>query len=266
MGCGLLILSAKRGHKGLVCIRLLGAVRLDVDTARSHLVAQLRALERTNPNFDGRSYLSSPVPVLGLSVPKLRSIGGAFWKAHRNLAAAEVNRLTDTLWSGATFEEKCLAVHLLMRYRKVLDEDSWHLVDSWVDGATGWGLCDSLASGPVAAMVYQRPARFRKILKWTRSKNIWRRRAAAYALRDFVRGSELDRPFELLERLLYDEEFWVQRAVGTWLRECWKVDRRRTEAFLRKHVRGLPKVVITVATERAPSTFREELRRRRETG
>jgi len=72
----------------------------------------------------------------------------------------------------------------------------------------------------------------------------------------------LDKPFELLERLLYDTEFWVQGGVGTWLREYWKQDRRRAEGFLRAHVRGLPKVVITVATERAPKAFREELRRR----
>src|SRR6267378_7713583 len=74
---------------------------------------------------------------------------------------------------------------------------------------------------------------------------------------------DLDKPFDLLERLLYDKEFWVQRAVGTWLRECWKEDRRRTAAFLREHVRGLPRVVITVATERAPKSFRDELREAR---
>ena len=79
-------------------------------------------------------------------------------------------------------------------------------------------------------------------------------------VRAFVRAGELDKPFVLLERLLHDGEFWVQRAVGTWLRECWKKDERRTAAFLRKHARGLPPVTITVATERAPKAFRQELR------
>jgi 3-methyladenine DNA glycosylase AlkD len=64
-----------------------------------------------------------------------------------------------------------------------------------------------------------------------------------------------------LEKLLHDDEFWVQRAVGTWLRECWKKDQGRTEAFLRKHVKGLPPVTITVATERASKSFRVELRK-----
>ena len=82
-------------------------------------------------------------------------------------------------------------------------------------------------------------------------------------MHDLVFAGELDQPFRILEKLLYDDEFWVQRAVGTWLRECWKRDRRRTEAFLRKHIRGLPRVLITVATERAPKALRDELRRGR---
>src|SRR2546426_510421 len=141
--------------------------------------------------------------------------------------------------------------------------NSWWLADRWVDAATGWGLSDGLASGPIAGMLYAKPSRFRDTLRWTRAKNIWRRRASTYALHRFVRAGELDRPFQVLEKLLYDEEFWVQRAVGTWLRECWKQDRRRTEAFLRKHARGLPRIVVSVATERAPKSFRDELRRKR---
>lgn len=113
-------------------------------------------------------------------------------------------------------------------------------------------------------MLYRDPSRFEEVLEWTLSTNLWRRRVSAYAMRNFVLAGELDRPFALLERLLYDKEFWVQRAVGTWLRECWKKDRRKTEAFLLGHVRGLPRVVITVATERAPRTFKEELRQKRQ--
>src|SRR5881628_2496388 len=123
-----------------------------------------------------------------------------------------------------------------------------------------WAMASRPARSP---MLYAKPSRFRDTLRWTRAKNIWRRRASTYALHRFVRAGELNRPFQLLEKLLYDEEFWVQRAVGTWLRECWKQDRRRTEAFLRKHARGLPRIIVSVATERAPKSFRDELRRKR---
>ena len=144
----------------------------------------------------------------------------------------------------------------------MLDDASWALADSWVDSATGWALSDGLAAGPISFMVRSRPKRFAEILRWTKAENFWRRRASTYALNELVRAGELDRPFRLLERLLTDEEFWVQRAVGTWLRECWKKDGKRTEAFLLGHSPGLLPVTVTVATERSSKAFRAKLRAR----
>lgn len=164
------------------------------------------------------------------------------------------------LWSGATFEERIIACQLLELYSRSWTGATWTLAAKWVDEAEGWGLCDSLSGGVIARLLDQRPSRFPEVLVWTRSPNPWRRRAALYAMGPLVRSRNLDRPFAVLLRLYRDPEFWVRRAVGTWLRECWKVDRRRTERFLLGHVRELPALVITVATERAPQTFRNRLR------
>jgi 3-methyladenine DNA glycosylase AlkD len=235
---------------------------LDVWAERARLAGNMQALARPGAWEKLQSYLGSPVPVLGLTTPQLRSVHERFRKVHFNLTSREVNLLAAAMWSGSTWEEKIFGIGILDRNREVLDERSWLLADSWVDEATGWALSDGLAAGPISFMVRTKPSRFREILRWTKAKSYWRRRASTYALSEFIRAGELDKPFQLLERLLYDEEFWVQRAVGTWLRECWKKDRRRTEAFLRKHVKGLPPVTITVATERASKAFREELRRR----
>jgi len=235
---------------------------LDVGAAKEKIVGQLRKAPKVSSPEDLQSYVGSPVPVLGLTLPSMRAIVVAFAKDHKRLTAAELNALASALWSDPMYEEKSIAILLLGRYEKILDDDSWRLADEWVDSATGWALSDALASGPIAGMVYAKTSRFRDLLRWTRAKNIWRRRASTYALHRFVRAGELDKPLQLLEKLLYDEEFWVQRAVGTWLRECWKKDRRRTEAFLRDHAEGLPPVTITVATERAPKAFRLELRQK----
>ena len=238
-------------------------MRFEVQTEREEIVRRLRAHAKPGGDPNLQSYAGSPYPVLGLTTPTIRSILREFRSRNRTLSTRDVNALAKTLWSGRTFEEKVFAIAVLGAYRKILDDASWKLADHWVDEAVGWALSDGLASGPVAAMVRPKPGRYQEVLRWTTSSHIWRRRAATYAMHDFVLAGELNKPFQLLEKLLYDDEFWVQRAVGTWLRESWKRDRHRTEAFLRKHVRGLPKVVITVATERAPKAFRDELRSRR---
>src|SRR2546430_4879246 len=235
---------------------------MDIRAAKEQIVGQLRKAPKVSSPEDLRSYVGSPVPVLGLSVPTMRAIVAGFAKEHRRLTAAELNALASALWSAPLYEEKSLAILLLGRYEKILNDDSWRLADGWVDSATGWALSDALASGPIAGLVFAKTSRFRDLLRWTRAKNIWRRRASTYALHRFVRAGELDKPFQLLEKLLYDEEFWVHRAVGTWLRECWKKDHRRTEVFLRHHAAGLPPATTPVASERAPKAFRLELRRK----
>ena len=234
---------------------------LDVEKTRKELVSALRSAAPARPDPKAQSYLGSPVPVLGVRIPRLRAIVSAFRRAHRDLAVGDLNRLASSLWAGPTFEEKALAISLLDALWKSLDAESWRVLDAWAGESSGWGLCDSLALGPITKIVHSQPRRFREVVRWTKSENRWRRRIAVYAMRDFVFAGELDRPFDVFERLLYDDEVWVQRAVGTWLRESWKKDRERTAAFLRAHARGLPPVTITVATERAPKAFREKLRR-----
>ena len=237
---------------------------MNVAAERRKIVARIRTIGKPGGDPWLQKYVGSPHPVLGLSVPQMRAILTAFRNEHPGLAAKEVNALAAAVWRGRTFEEKAIAISLVDAHAKALDDISWKLLDTWVDGCVGWGMCDSIGSGPIAKMVHAKPARFHHLMKWAASPNLWRRRIALYALHDFVLAKELDRPFQLIQKLLYDPEFWVQRAVGTWLCECWKRDQKRTEAFLRKHVKGLPKVVITVSTERAPKAFREELRRNRE--
>lgn len=208
-----------------------------------------------------RHYLGSPLPVLGVSVPRLRSVVRDTALRIRHDPPSRSRALARSLWRGPTYEERLVAIELMDRRPLVEDAPTWRLIAAWVDDATGWALSDSLAAGPVASHLSAHPERFRELLRWTRSANLWRRRASAYALRAWVRAGELDRPFRLLERLLDDPDRWVQRAVGTWLRECWKKDPARTERFLRREVARLAPVTITVATERATGRFREELRR-----
>src|SRR2546428_589380 len=113
----------------------------DAASSRRTLVAQLKAAAPPRPSPDAQAYLGSPVPVLGVRVPRLRTLVSAFRKAHRDIEVGDVNRLAAILWKGSTFEEKALAITLLDTYAKILDEASWRIIDSWVDQPTGWGWC-----------------------------------------------------------------------------------------------------------------------------
>jgi len=231
---------------------------------RAKLVLRIKSFGKGNFDEKLQAYLGSPYKVLGLSRAQIDSVIREFARGTK-VSSADLNALADDLWTqGETYDERAVAISLLDRYPKLLDDETWRIVDRWVEQASGWALCDALGSGPISTILHKDSAKSKEVLRWTRSENFWRRRIALYALREFVSANELDFPFVVLKNLIYDKEFWVQRAAGTWLRECWKKDRKRTEEFLIKNSKGLPKVVITVATERAPKSFREKLRRMRE--
>ncbi len=236
-----------------------GGLRLEL--ARIHRALVQRRRSPADSQFL-KSYLGSPAPVLGLSAAELRTIAresAARWPIS---SAEPLHRMCRGLWKGRYFEQKALALLFLRRHARLLNDRTWRLVDPWVDQATGWALSDDLASGPISWLVAARPERFRALLRWTRSRNPWRRRASLYALNRWVRSGALDRPFRLLDHLLGDRDRWVQRAVGTWARECWKQDPSRTRSYLMARARRLSPTAITVATERAPRDFRVLLRGR----
>src|SRR5207244_8601948 len=82
------------------------SMALDVGAARNHLVQELRKAPKASAPADLQSYVGSPVPVLGLSMPTMRAILVAFAKDRRTLTAAEVNALAAALWADPLFEEK----------------------------------------------------------------------------------------------------------------------------------------------------------------
>jgi len=233
---------------------------MSTETVRASILRALKAYAGPGSNLRLQAYLGSPFPVLGVSAAEMREVMKARIDEFKKMSINELNDLAELLWTGRTFEEKTFAISLFRRFAKSLDKRSWSTMNRWINQSEGWALCDSLGSGPVSAMLYREQELFKDVLRWTQSTNLSRRRVSAYAMRDFVSAGELKKPFTLLERLLYDEQFWVQRAVGTWLRECWKKDKQGTEKFLLKHASGLPRVVITVAAERASKAFRRSLR------
>ncbi|MCI4335669.1 MAG: DNA alkylation repair protein [Thermoplasmata archaeon] len=218
------------------------------------------ALKGDPPHGGAEAYLGSPVPVLGLRVPELNILVRTFRQANPKLSPAAYRQLARQLWNGPTFEERAVGIMLLAHRPLVTDPVTWRLVRGWPDAATGWGLSDTVSLQLISPAVAASSERFREVQGWTTAPSLWRRRASLYAMAGLVRSGEVGRPLAQIHRLRRDPERWVQRAVGTWLRECWKQDADRTERYMLANAKNLTPTAITVGTERASRTYRERLR------
>lgn len=130
----------------------------------------------------------------------------------------------------------------------------WKPLLKMVDRLDNWAHSDGL-SGLISAAVEERPReRYPLFAKWNRDKNPWRRRQSIVSLHYYSRFREKPLPsaktLPLIENLLDDDHFYVQRGVGWALRECYNVDPKTTMKFLNKHIGRVAPIGYYAAVER----------------
>jgi hypothetical protein len=123
------------------------------------------------------------------------------------------------------------------------------------DRINNWDLVDRSAPSVVGGYLSDKP---RKILyKLARSKNMWERRTAIVSTYYFIRQGDLDDTFGIAETLVNDDQDLINKAVGGWLREAGKKDRKRLLSFLDKHAATMPRVALRYAIEHLDKNQRD---------
>ncbi len=96
------------------------------------------------------------------------------------------------------------------------------------------------------------------LYKWAKSDDLWTRRIAMITNWWFVRKGDLKDVFKISKILLNDEHDLIHKAVGWMLREAAKKDLAKSEAFLKKHYKKMPRTMLRYAIEKFPETKRQK--------
>jgi 3-methyladenine DNA glycosylase AlkD len=159
--------------------------------------------------------------------------------------------VADELFHGSVLEEKILAVLLLER--SVADLNSVHFkqFDGWLDRVTTWADHDALVQYIVGPMIVADPRRLRRIFVWSRSRNRWRRRAAAVALlRGTNQGLFWEQVQQITHAMVEDDDDMVRKGLAWLLRETARFDGPRTIPLLMSIRTQAPRLVLRTACER----------------
>ena len=83
-----------------------------------------------------------------------------------------------------------------------------------------WAKCDSF-NNTIGDMITKYPLLAKEVKSWSKSKNIWLKRASAVSFIHPVRkGKYLDVAFDISDTLLLDKEDLVQKGYGWLLKEA----------------------------------------------
>jgi hypothetical protein len=137
-------------------------------------LAELRALADPVRTAGAAAYHKAERDYLGIPVPVLTGRAQA-WRATLDLPGRVV--LADALWRSDIHEARIAAAKLLTQARIRGDAPVWQLIASWVPEFDAWAIADH-ASDAGARRLVADPSRLDEVEGWTRSPNMWTRRAA----------------------------------------------------------------------------------------
>lgn len=201
---------------------------------------ELTALTNPQRAVEMRAYHKVERIYLGLTNPQLNDITKN-WR--QSLSAEERVSIADGLWQTDIYEARLAAAKLLTQARiRPDDGPAWDLIASWTSDFDSWAIADHACMAGQKRLVAD-PTRLDTVETWLGSENLWARRAALVSTLPWTKQNN-PKPSELADRdrilswvatLVPDHKWFIQKAVGWWLRELSKHDAQRVIAFVDIH-------------------------------
>jgi 3-methyladenine DNA glycosylase AlkD len=220
-----------------------------VDSAQARLVHTLRAQGDAARAEWERAYQKSAWGHWGVSLPEMdAAIKGTLG----DLTQDDALSLCRRLWREPVWDLKIVAGRILAGKSIEPDAKVWAFVTESLPDLDGWAVADNLATAASSCLIAD-PGRLDSVEAWIESPHLWTRRAALVFTLPWAKGErDPERMLGWAARLAGGREWFIQKAVGWWLRELSKRDPKRVRRFLTEHGEKLTGVAKREAMKYLP--------------
>ena len=217
-----------------------------VDSAQTRLMQALRARADGKRAEWEKAYQKSVAEHWGVPLP---GMDAAIRETLGDLKQDEALTLCRRLWREPVWDLKIVAGRMLALKSIEPDDEVWAFVTERLAELDGWAVADNLAMAGSRCLVAD-PRRLDAVEGWTLSPHLWTRRAAlVFTLPWTKEKRHPERMLGWAARLADDRQWFIQKAVGWWLRELSKRDPKRVRRFLKEHGPKLTGVARREATK-----------------
>jgi 3-methyladenine DNA glycosylase AlkD len=170
-----------------------------------------------------QAYMKSSMPYLGVQTTDLRRVCKQIFADIELTSAEQWELLVRELWKNARYREERYAAISLLEDKRALPFHSVRTLALFeeliVDGAW-WDYVDVIASHRVGYLLAKYPIPIRrKMLSWSKSKSMWKRRTAILCQLSFKEKTDVAFLYECIAPSLASKEFFLQKAIGWALRQ-----------------------------------------------
>lgn len=184
-----------------------------------------------------QAYMKSVMPYHGVSAPLLRQVCKATFVDEQFASASQWQADVLELWRGARFrEERYAALNLAgdKRARPFQSPSTMTMYEELIVTGAWWDYVDDIASHRVGPILGDYPAPMRrKMLSWSKSKDLWKRRTAIICQLGFKAETDLELLYACIEPSLESREFFLQKAIGWALRQYAWTDGTEIRNYVR---------------------------------
>jgi 3-methyladenine DNA glycosylase AlkD len=170
-----------------------------------------------------------------------------------NKYAKEMNEeqllvFAENLWQSNNFDLMTAATKVLKHKKIKKNLQLWTLGKRWMKDCDGWALADGLSLS-MREVLLEYPERLDDLEKWTKNSNMWFRRASLVFTLPYAKsGMNPERMLSWASKYSTDPEWFIQKAIGWWLRDLGKHNPVRVIQFLNKHWDNLKSVAKKEST------------------
>jgi len=171
--------------------------------------------------------------------------------------------LGDKLISTGKYEEASFAISFIYSNKENYTAETFDKLGSWLEkGIINWAHTDVLSGKALSIFFTHQIIGLESLKEWTESASKWKRRSVPVTLIDVLKMDiPLKKLFSIIEPLMLDTEKFVQKGLGWFLREAWKIYPEEAEDFLLKWKETCGRIIIQYATEKMDKENRHRFRR-----
>ncbi len=171
--------------------------------------------------------------------------------------------LGDKLIATGKYEEASFAIGFIYSLTDKFAAETFDKLGDWLEkGIVNWAHTDVLSGKALSYFITEKIVDIESLKKWNDSKSKWKRRSVPVILIDVLKMDvSLEKLFHTIEPLMLDGEQFVQKGLGWFLREAWKIDHEKTENFLLQWKDTCGRTIIQYATEKMDKENRSRFRR-----
>ncbi|NEU07181.1 DNA alkylation repair protein [Flavihumibacter sp. R14] len=210
----------------------------DLDKLKSE-----KELEKLSKYFKGDD---GTTVALGVKFGDIFKLAEKYWEMPSN----EINKLLD----DPHYEVRMGAVSIMdfqAKNKKTSPERKKELFDLYLrrhDRLNNWDFVDRGAYNIIGEYLLDEPKDI--LYELAKSDVPWKRRTAIVATYAFIKKGQVDETFKIAELLVNDDNEYINKAVGSWIREAGKKDVNKLLLFLDKYAGTMPRVTLRYAIEK----------------